>query len=283
MREKNSIVIGTNVSKSLSPTIFNYWFEKYKIVGNYNFKEIKEEKFNQDIKKTLIKNNLCGINITIPFKEKILNFSDHLDRHSKKIGAANCLTKVGKKFYASNTDWIGFSETIKWHEHKWKKKIENKKTAIVIGYGGSAKAIVYSLILMGFKKIEVFNRSYKKIPSTKKISGFKLVDLNKRLNNNVGILINTIPVNYKKEPVIKKHNKKALNETFGFDVVYNYKTFFMDHINKNKRIYGHHMLIHQAIPCFFKWFGVVPEVDKKLLNLLEKKIKKLTKTIIKKK
>ena len=72
MTKKKAYVIGTNVDKSLSPLIFNHWFKKYKINASYEFKKIKEKNFNKEIKNILKEKNLCGLNVTIPFKEKIL-------------------------------------------------------------------------------------------------------------------------------------------------------------------------------------------------------------------
>ena len=59
----------------------------------------------------------------------------------------------------------------------------------------------------------------------------------------------------------------------GFDACYNQKTFFLNYINHIKQFYGHHMLIHQAAPCFHKWFGIKPEVDIELVTLLEELLK----------
>ena len=79
MSNKKAYVVGTNVEKSLSPLIFNYWFKKYKINASYDFKAIKEKDFNEEIKKVLKEKNLCGLNIPIPFKEKILKKMHKLD------------------------------------------------------------------------------------------------------------------------------------------------------------------------------------------------------------
>ena len=92
MKNNLAMVLGTNVSKSISPLIFNYWFLKYSIGGKYNQKEIKKSEFNKQIKKILKQKDICGLNITIPFKEEIISHLDSLDGHSKKIGAVNCVT-----------------------------------------------------------------------------------------------------------------------------------------------------------------------------------------------
>ena len=71
---KKAYVIGKNASKSLSPTIFNYWFKKHNIEGEYSFREVDESSFNNIIPVILKEKDLCGLNITIPFKEKIIGY-----------------------------------------------------------------------------------------------------------------------------------------------------------------------------------------------------------------
>ena len=93
---KKFYVVGSNASKSLSPTIFNYWFKKYKIRASYGFLELNEKNFDKKIKEVLQNKETQGLNITIPFKQKIIKHTDILDKHSKTINAVNCLT-VGKK------------------------------------------------------------------------------------------------------------------------------------------------------------------------------------------
>ena len=145
MNTKKAYVIGTNVSKSLSPTIFNHWFEKYNINAKYGYKTIKEKNFNKEINNILKEKHLCGINVTIPFKEKIIKKIHKLDRHSKIIGAVNCVTIKNNRYYGSNTDWAGFAEAHLNAILEQKVPIKAGGRVILIGYGGAAKAILYSL------------------------------------------------------------------------------------------------------------------------------------------
>ena len=263
MKKTRAYVIGTNVSKSLSPLIFNYWFKKYKIDAEYHYKEIKETEFGVEINKVLNEDRLCGINVTIPFKEKIISHLDSTDKHSKLIGAVNCVTKKGSFFEGENTDWLGFKECI--------KHINNKKNAIVLGYGGSAKAIIYSLLLEGFTNTKVFNRSFEKIKNIKGATPHRLEELGDFFENG-DLIINTIPINFinglnnTDTTKLNKHH----NNAYGFDLVYNYTTSFLDSFDNSKRIYGVEMLAHQAVPCFEKWFGVRPTVDPNLIEELKK-------------
>ena len=93
---KKFYVIGSKASTSLSPTIFNYWFKKYKINAKYGFIETNKENFDIKIKKLLKEKNLSGLNITIPFKKTIMKHINVLDTHSKKINAVNCLVIKSK-------------------------------------------------------------------------------------------------------------------------------------------------------------------------------------------
>ena len=70
----------------------------------------------------------------------------------------------------------------------------------------------------------------------------------------------------------KKEIKK--NNCYGFDLVYNYPTLFLNFFNETQRVYGVEMLAHQAAPCFYKWFGFTPLVDKELVRKILKNISK---------
>ncbi len=275
---KKAHVIGTKVSKSLSPIIFDYWFKKYNISAEYSFKEINEDIFDKEIKKILEDKNVCGFNVTIPFKEKIIKHINILDTHTKSIGAVNCVTKTDNGLEGTNTDFIGFEKSIRWQEENGVSKLEKKETALVIGYGGAAKAIIYSLIKTGFKKVRVFNRSFEKIQNLEGIYPHKIEEIS-NFFNVADIVINTIPVNYKNNIKLHKtkhaENKNTQPTTpHGYDICYNENTFFLKNIEHAKRFYGIHMLIHQAAPCFHRWFGVEPRADNNLVKQLLQYLKK---------
>ena len=264
MDKKKSYVIGGDASKSLSPDIFNYWFKKYKIPGTYEYVEIKKESFDKEILNVLNLKNLCGLNITIPFKENIIKILTSIDEDATQIGAVNCVTINGKKIKGSNTDWIGFQKSIN-------KKVLNKNNALILGYGGAAKAIKYALQKEGYKKIKIFNRSLEKLNNinNKNIKCYPLDDF---LNHSksADLIINTIPVDFLKGQKIIINDNAAI-----CDIVYKpMKTKFLNHfINHKNIIYGIHMLAYQAAPCFYKWYGIMPEVNDDLIFLLEKKAK----------
>ena len=276
MNTKKAYVVGTNVSKSLSPLIFNHWFEKYNIDAKYGYKTIEEKNFNKEINSILKEKHLCGINVTMPFKEKIIKKIHKLNKHAKIIGAVNCVTIKNNRYYGTNTDWAGFAEA---HLNAILEQKVPTKTGggvILIGYGGSAKAILYSLSLMGniYKKNTlVFNRSKRKI-NIPLFSQKTTLSLNKIQDylDEAFLIINTTPRNVLTDLKIKKIKK----EIAVCDIVYKPKeTKFLKHFTKpSAKIYGIHMLINQARPCFFEWFGIMPSEDKMLTRKILKKIYK---------
>ncbi len=259
---KEYYVIGNKASKSLSPTIFNYWFKKYKINAVYGYLEFNNNNFDKNIKTYLTKKNIGGMNITIPFKQKIMKHLDVLDSHSKKINAVNCVVFKSKTM-GFNTDWEGYYKSLPKNNNLKKKKV------LIIGYGGAALAIHYILLKKGFKHITIINRSKKKIKFNKKTRFTKNIKHLEECLKSSEFIINTIPKNILNNKNIKLVDKKTLLS----DIVYNPKeTDFLNKFSENKKIYGIQMLLNQAAACFKLWFGFSPIIDQALLNILEKKI-----------
>ncbi len=259
---KEFFVIGDQTSKSLSPLIFNHWFKKYKIKAKYSYVEVSQAKFDETLIKKLQEKNIRGFNVTIPYKKKIFKHLNTKNTHAKNIGAANCVT-IGKKIKGMNTDWLGYLRSIKGF------KINKNKKNINIGYGGAAQAILYGFSTKGYKNILVFNRSKKaiKIKGIKKFTKkYSLIE--KHLKDSC-LIINTTPTN----PLNKKQEKKISTKTILSDIVYSPKeTAFLKNFNENKKIYGISMLIEQARPCFYQWFGFTPKLDNKLIKKIHSKI-----------
>ena len=260
---KNFFVIGDKASKSLSPLIFNYWFKKYNIKAKYSFLEVTKKNFDSEIVKKLSDKNTQGLNVTIPFKKDIIKYLNIKNVHAKKIGAVNCVT-VGNKIKGTNTDWVGYLNSIK------KEKINKNKNILILGFGGASQAIYYGFLIKGYKNVSVFNRTKKTI----NINGINKYTKNYSLINSYliksDLIINTTPTN----PLNKKQINLIKKTTIISDIVYQPKeTSFLKEFKINKKIYGISMLIEQALPCFKQWFGFIPLVDVALVKKLHKKIK----------
>ena len=259
---KKLYVVGNRSSKSLSPIIFNYWFKKYNIDARYSYLELTTKNFHKKIKEVLENKDTLGLNITIPFKRKIIKHLSKLNQHAKKIGAVNCVINK-RNVTGTNTDWTGYYKTLP------KIKKTHDKKIIILGYGGASHAIHYVLKKKGFREILIFNRTRIKIKYSIKNEYTKTFkSLYKYLSGSF-LIINTTPIN----PISKKHLSLIDKSTIISDIVYSpKKTVFLNHFPQNKKIYGISMLIEQAKPCFKMWFGFNPVTDKKFLNLIYKKI-----------
>ena len=223
--KKIAYIIGSNSKQSLSPQIFSYWFKQNNINAEYLYKQIEPLKFDSEIERVLEQKNVCGFNVTIPYKELIIDKINNIDVHSKNIGAVNCVSNLKNKWVGKNTDWTGFLQSI-----NSKNITINKGTVIVVGYGGAAKAVVYALKKGGFKKIKIFNRSVEKIKHLNKEPGifaFELESLEEHLKNP-SLIINTTPVDVLKSSKIFK----IFSNPVVFDIVYKPKeTRFLSHLS----------------------------------------------------
>ena len=130
-------LIGRNISYSFSKKYFEQKFQKL-LLNNYSY-DIFDTEDLQNIKKIFEIENIKGLNVTIPYKEKIIPFLDELSDEAMAIGAINCISIKNGKTKGFNTDAIGFEKTLLLH------KKENQKTAIILGNGGAAKAVQYIL------------------------------------------------------------------------------------------------------------------------------------------
>ena len=260
---KNFFVIGDKASTSLSPLIFNHWFEKYNIRAKYYFLEVSKKNFDTEIVKKIRDKKIQGFNVTIPFKKDIIKYLDNKNIHAQNIGAVNCVT-IGNKIKGINTDWVGYLNSIK------QEKINKNKNILILGFGGASRAIYYGFFFKGYKNLSVFNRSKKIInigETNKYTKDYSLINTYLIKSD---LIINTTPIN----PLNKKQTNLIKKTTIISDIVYKPKeTPFLKEFKFNKKIYGISMLVEQALPCFKQWFGFVPVVDEALIKKLQKKIK----------
>ena len=153
---KHFAVIGNPVDHSLSPAMHQWVFDSLNIDAEYKKIKLEENELPQIIQKVQ-NSELDGINITIPYKETIMEYLDDINERAMSIGAVNCILRSGSKIVGNNTDWYGFTMAMK------KNDIDLQgRELIIIGAGGSAKSILYALKQMGVHKIFLLNRSIKK-------------------------------------------------------------------------------------------------------------------------
>lgn len=137
-------LIGRDLNHSFSKTFFTYKFEKENrkdIYENYALPEIED--FPQLLEKHP---DIKGLNVTIPYKQSIIPYLDSIDKEAKKIGAVNTIRfRKDGKLIGYNTDHYGFAQALMPYFPL------KRKTALILGSGGSSKAIQYVLTAMGFQ------------------------------------------------------------------------------------------------------------------------------------
>ena len=156
-------IIGNPIKHSLSPILHNYWFEKYKIDASYTLIEVKEDELPKVVEK--IKNkNLNGINITLPYKQKIVPHLDILVNDAKNTSSVNTIYLDDQEtIIGENTDVFGLQAA-------YLKEVDeiSRKKALVIGAGGVSPSVILSLEKSGLKEISITNRTMEKCIFLKK-------------------------------------------------------------------------------------------------------------------
>lgn len=132
----------------------------------------------------LLKNNptLTGLAVTIPYKEKVLNYVTRFSEEVKKIGAANCIRVRGAELTAFNTDIIGFRKSFVKHLKPVHKK------ALVLGTGGASKAVQYVLQQLGIEFLVVSRQV------NQAANFIRYEEVNEQLMNDYRILVNATPL-----------------------------------------------------------------------------------------
>lgn len=236
-------LIGRNISYSFSRAYFKEKFDKENIhwVQYINF----DVQNLDSIKDTLNNENVLGCNVTIPYKQDIIPFLDALDVHAKQIGAVNTISKQNGKLIGSNTDWIGFRDSLL-------PLIQNRNgiKAIVLGTGGAAKAILYTLDMLSIEYVQVSRN-----PGVKQLS---YEAINQEYMEHYQLIINCSPVgtfpaidqcpNIPYEYLTSKH--------ILYDLIYNpEKTLFLEKgiLHGATICNGYQMLVNQAEAAWDIW------------------------------
>ena len=260
---KKFLVIGNPIDHSLSPKIHNYWIKKFNLKAEYSKKNLKKEEIS-DIINEIRKENINGINITVPFKKTVLPFLDELTPLAKSAQSVNTIFKKDGKIFGDNTDVSGFEQAI---EHI-KYKIKNKKI-LILGAGGVVPSIILALKRLGVSNIFISNRTIEKAYEIKKThKELEIIEWNKMVDFDV--IINATSLGLKKNDIISLDFDGLKKGKLFYDVIYNpIKTNFLLKGEElgNQIENGKMMFIYQARLAFKIWHNILPEVDDELLNL----------------
>ena len=163
-------VIGHPIAHSKSPLIHNHWINTHGLSGEYKTKDIAPENLHTGVQ-ALVDDGYKGFNVTVPHKIAIMDLCDDLTPIAREIGAVNTVTVKNGKLFGTNTDAYGFTQNIKETAKNWSF---GTGTAVVLGAGGAANAIIYALLQEGVPKIILTNRSREKAENLRAMSPNKI-------------------------------------------------------------------------------------------------------------
>ncbi len=266
-------VIGHPIKHSHSPMMHNYAFNKVGLEYVYLPFDIASANL-KDALKGMVALGIAGFNVTVPHKERIVEYLDELSDSAKIVNAVNTVVNENGKLYGYNTDVNGIIKTLEEHSDKI-----SEKTVSVIGAGGAARAVIYALINnFNVKKINIINRTIEKAESLKdyfsskmlfeKIKTYELIppDVTGILAKSK-LIVNASSIGMYPE---EDDSPTTIPESFNskqvvFDVVYNPRKTKLLSIAESKGatiVNGLNMFVEQGAKAFELWTNEKMPVEK---------------------
>ena len=258
-------VIGHPVAHSRSPHLHGYWLRKYGLKGYYIPIDIDPDKI-VDLLPRLRDMGFVGANVTIPYKEKVMEVADLITDRATLIGAANTLIfRKDGRIHADNTDGYGFIENIRQNVPEWNPKIG---PAVVFGAGGAARAVIASLLDVGVPQILLTNRTRVRAEKLREDFGNRVQVVEWAQAGNVledaDLVVNTTSLGMVGKPEMRVPLDGLKPGAIVNDLVYTpLRTRLLSAAEERecRAVDGVGMLLHQAVPGFERWFGKRPSVD----------------------
>ena len=275
-------LIGNPVSHSLSPIMQNAAIKYLGLDLIYLAIPCKNEDLEIVIN-SLKKMNCKGLNITIPFKQKVFDYCNEISPVAKKVKAINTLK------LKDNKDWIGTNTDIDGFIYPLKNLNLMKKSSIVLGSGGAARSVIQGLINLKLSKITIISRNKNSLnalitnfENDIKIEGLLNTDIKiDNLIQETDLIVNTTPVGMSKTtsddelPFGQSFWDNINSNTIVYDLIYNPSpTPFLKFCDKKgcMTIDGKQMLIAQGAKSLSFWtnglevpFEVMNDAIKKYL------------------
>ena len=266
---QKAAVIGYPISHSLSPVIHSHWIKQYGLNASYEAIAVKPEELEGFIR-SLPKNGFVGVNITLPYKEAVSRLLNEKDAVADRVGAVNTVVAQEGGLKGYNTDVYGFMENIRSAIPQ-----DTGRKALILGAGGAARAVCAGLGEAGYS-ILLVNRTREKaeiLVSQMQGTAIKVIDwaaVAKHLPT-ISLLVNTTSLGMKGQERLEIALDTLPPSALVTDIVYNPLETELLHqaqLRGNPAIDGLGMLLYQAQQAFYLWFGVLPDVNGELRQLV---------------
>ena len=264
-------LIGRPIKQSFSPRIHNRAFEYLDLNYLYIPFDVDENNLKKTVEamKTL---NFAGFNITMPYKEAVMELLDGISQEAKIIGAVNTVVNEKGEFIGYNTDGKGYVQSL-----ENEGVLIKDKTFVIVGAGGAARSVIVQLALEGAKQIILLNRTIKAGQNLVDIITNHLPNLNievgelgdenlERAVKKADVLVNSTPLgmySMRDETIVKNEEILASNLVVS-DLIYNPAKTKLLHQAQNRKcktINGLGMLVGQAAIAFELWTGLPMPTD----------------------
>lgn len=266
-------VIGWPVAHSRSPKLHGYWLAQHGIAGAYLPMPVRPGDMPAALR-GLAALGFAGCNVTVPHKEAALAAADSVDPIARRIGAANLIVvQPDYSLHASNTDAFGFLENLRTSVPGWQAFAG---PAVVLGAGGSARAVVAGLCDAGCPEVRLLNRTRTRAEALAAELGGPVTVLDWEQRNaaldGAALLVNSTTQGMHSQPPLDIDLTALPAAAVVTDLVYvplETPLLAAARARGNRVADGLGMLLHQARPSFAAWFGVMPEVTPELRALIE--------------
>jgi len=258
-------LLGHNISYSLSPAMQNAAFEKVKLKAEYKIFDIEPERVD-DFLNSLLRSNINGLNVTVPYKIKAYEFIKTygtIDKDAEKLGAINTIVIKNKSIFGYNTDATGFIRSLESNL----KFYPEMKNVFIFGAGGAGTACAIKLAEVAEKifisdtdqeKIKVFSERFFNYYGKEKLSVIEGKDKElKDALQQCSLLVNATPFGRNKDEMLVK--PEILHEAlYIFDLIYKPSETPIIKAAKKigiKAVNGVGMLLYQGSEAFQLWTG----------------------------
>jgi shikimate dehydrogenase len=267
-----AFVIGHPINHSRSPLIHGTWLAEHGIDGSYEAIDVAPNALPGFFER-LRTGEFAGGNVTIPHKEAVFALCNSVDPLARTIGAVNTLVVRDGKVHGTNTDYLGFLGNLDAGAPGWSDGLD---TAIVLGAGGAARAVLVALQSRGIGSIVVLNRTVEKAIGLAKELGSPIIARPfsdwVSASREAGLIVNTTSVGMHGTSIGGLYPDQIPASAIVTDIVYiplETQLLFDARQRGLRTVDGLGMLLHQAVPGFEAWFGVRPSVTPELRGRIE--------------
>ncbi|MGD9616656.1 MAG: shikimate dehydrogenase [Alphaproteobacteria bacterium] len=268
-------IMGWPVSHSRSPALHNFWLDEHGIDGVYVPLPVQPENLERALR-ALPALGFRGCNLTLPHKEAALAIVDKVDPLASRIGAVNTVIVMPDgSLEASNTDAFGFRENLRDCAPDWRSASE---AAVVLGAGGSARAVTAALTELRVPEIRLVNRTAERAETLARDLGGPRGGTGTRISVHpweardevlagAGLLVNTTSLGMTGAPELTIDLSLLPLAAVVVDIVYvplDTKLLTAARRRGNRTVDGLGMLLHQGRPGFEAWFGTPVRVTREL-------------------